>query len=64
MIVLKLVTEESELVDIYELNLLNKRCNLSDSEALDQGFLTAEYSLDFLKFMHNIRYRRYYIVCI
>jgi hypothetical protein len=37
MIIIKLVTEKSELVDICDLNYANRRCNLTDDEAKSQG---------------------------
>mmetsp|Transcript_13667 Transcript_13667/g.13212 ORF Transcript_13667/g.13212 Transcript_13667/m.13212 type:complete len:196 (+) Transcript_13667:221-808(+) len=53
MIIIKLVTEKSELVDICALNYANRRCNLTDDEAKSQGFVTAEFTIEFLQLMHG-----------
>ena len=52
MLTVKRVTEQSELVDIQHLQSENLRKNLLPEEAVAQGFLMAEYSLDFLQTMH------------
>lgn len=50
---IKLVSEEQELTGILDLHLLNLRKNITAAEAFSDGFVTAEYSLEFLKQMHN-----------
>jgi ribosomal protein S18 acetylase RimI-like enzyme len=54
MISIKLIDEEEELAGILRLNNLNLGRNLSDDEAADQGFVTAEYTLEFLSYMNKI----------
>jgi hypothetical protein len=54
MVVLKLVTNEEELKGIQTLQQQNLRKNLSQSEADEQGFLMAEYSIEFLQKMHDV----------
>ena len=46
---IKLASSESELIEIKNLQKINLKGNLSDSEKKTEGFLTAEYSLSFLK---------------
>ncbi len=53
MLTIKRVTKQSELVDIQNLQSENLRKNLLPEEAATQGFLMAEYSLDFLQTMHE-----------
>ena len=53
MVNIKLVTEFDELVGIKTLQAENLYQNISLDEALQQGFLSAEYSLDFLQLMHK-----------
>ena len=48
-ITIKLASSESELIEIKNLQKKNLKGNLSDSEKKTEGFLTAEYSLSFLK---------------
>lgn len=50
---IKLVTKADELEGIHNLHLLNLRKNISLAEASSEGFVTAEYTLDFLKQMHD-----------
>jgi ribosomal protein S18 acetylase RimI-like enzyme len=52
MITIKRVSSKDELNAIAELQHLNLRQNISTEEALGQGFLTAEYSMDVLEGMH------------
>jgi len=54
MIVLKRVTDQTELVGILELQQENLRKNIAAAEAESQGFLTAEYSLEFLTALHQV----------
>lgn len=53
MITIQRVTKDSELGAIRALQSANLRKNLSPIEASEQGFLIAEYSLDFLRQMHE-----------
>lgn len=46
---IKLASTESELFEIKNLQRINLKGNLSESEKKSEGFLTAEYSLSFLK---------------
>tara|TARA_B100000963_G_scaffold349578_1_gene358805 strand:- start:22 stop:582 length:561 start_codon:yes stop_codon:yes gene_type:complete len=46
---IKLASTESELIEIKNLQRTNLKGNLSESEKKSEGFLTAEYSLSFLK---------------
>lgn len=49
----RLVRQESELEAILQLQRQNLRQHLTESEAAGQGFLTAEYSLEYLRRMHR-----------
>jgi hypothetical protein len=53
MINIKQVSEDSELEGIKKLQENNLRRSLSDEEAASQGFVTAEYTMDFLRLMHE-----------
>lgn len=53
MVTIKLVSTQNELKGIQELQQQNLRKNISDTEAAEQGFLMAEYSLAFLQKMHD-----------
>ena len=53
MITIKRVTETAELEGIKLLQQENLKTNLTGEEILAEGFVTAEYSLDFLKIMHE-----------
>ena len=53
MVELKRVTSIAELEGIRQLQAENLRQNITDEEADSQGFLTAAYSIDFLKEMHQ-----------
>lgn len=55
MITTKLASQESELHGIQRLQSKNLRKYLSDAEAADQGFLIAEYSVDYLRQMNRHR---------
>ena len=46
---IKLASTESELFEIKNLQRINLKGNLSESEKKNEGFLTAEYTLSFLK---------------
>jgi ribosomal protein S18 acetylase RimI-like enzyme len=54
MVVVKLVTEQKELEGIRELQEQNLGKHLSAEEASKEGFVTAEYTVDFLKAMHDV----------
>jgi len=49
----RLVHQESELEAILQLQRQNLPQHLTESEAAEQGFLTAEYSLEYLRQMHR-----------
>ncbi len=53
MVKISLVSHTSELEGIKDLQSQNLFKNLSPEEAASQGFLMAEYSLDFLEMMHE-----------
>lgn len=52
-IIIKRVTEPAELAGIQTLQQANLKQHLSATEQATQGFVTAEYSLEFLQAMHN-----------
>jgi ribosomal protein S18 acetylase RimI-like enzyme len=52
-VVIKRVSENDELVGIAQLQALNLKKNIDSETALSQGFLTAEYTLEYLKEMHD-----------
>jgi ribosomal protein S18 acetylase RimI-like enzyme len=52
MITIKRVTEHSELEGIKNLQQENLKMNLTDQESVTEGFVTAEYTMDFLEKMH------------
>ena len=53
MIIIKRVTEFGELEGIRKLQEDNLRKNLSGDEAETEGFVTAEYSIEFLQTLHE-----------
>jgi hypothetical protein len=53
MITIKRVTEHSELEGIKKLQQDNLKKNLGDQEAETEGFVTAEYTMEFLERMHG-----------
>ncbi|OIR07562.1 acetyltransferase (GNAT) family protein [mine drainage metagenome] len=53
MIKIKRVTSDAELEGIKKLQSENLNTNISAEEAQQQGFLSAVYSVEFLKMMHN-----------
>lgn len=53
MVTVELVSSAEQLKGIQELQQQNLRKNLTEKEAEEQGFLMAEYSIDFLQSMHN-----------
>ena len=53
MITIKLVSEESELEGISQLQKLNHYQYIDKPEALSQGYVSAEYPINFLKEMHH-----------
>lgn len=52
--IIKRVSTEDEIVAIKKLQSLNLKSSLSEDEMEAQGFVTAAYSIDFLKEMHDI----------
>jgi hypothetical protein len=52
MVQIQLATSDKELVGILALQQANLRKNVSEEEALSQGFLMAEYDLEFLQALH------------
>jgi ribosomal protein S18 acetylase RimI-like enzyme len=55
MIIIKAVTEHSELEGIKKLQQENLKKTVGDTEALTEGFVTAEYTMEFLERMHSER---------
>ena len=53
MIIIKLVTDASELEGIRKLQEENLKKNLTEAEIETQGFVTAEYSIAFLETLHS-----------
>ena len=51
---LTLVSDEKELEGIKALQTENLRTNISEAEALSQGFLTASYTMEYLRAMNAI----------
>jgi len=49
MVTIELVSSKEQLKGIQALQAANLRKNLTEQEAAEQGFLMAEYSLDFYK---------------
>ena len=54
MVLIKRLDKNDEIAGIRQLQEDNLRRNLSDQEAEEQGFVTAEYSLEFLTTMNEI----------
>ncbi len=52
-VIIKPVTDLSELIGIKDLQAANLRTLISEEEASSQGFLSATYSLEFLEQMHQ-----------
>lgn len=46
------VSSQSEIIGIRDLQELNLKKNISSDEAVDQGFVTASYSIEYLKEMN------------
>lgn len=53
MVTIKRVTDFAELNGIKKLQEENLKKNLTDSEAASEGFVTAEYSMEFLEMLHQ-----------
>ncbi len=53
MIEIKLTETDKELIGIRALQESNLHRNLSIEEASEEGFVTASYTLEFLKYMHE-----------
>jgi len=54
MIVIKQVTDFSELEGIRNLQEVNLKRNLTEEEAVLEGFVTAEYTIEFLARLHQL----------
>lgn len=54
MLIPSLVTNRNELIQILELQKLNLKQNLSETEKYAQGFVTLEHSLTMLEQMHAL----------
>lgn len=52
--VIKRVTDKEEIKGIKALQTSNLKSNLTEAEMMQEGFLTASYSLEFLEQMHHI----------
>lgn len=52
MVQIKLVSSDDEILQIKELQTKNLRQYISDEEAASQGFLTASYTIEYLKAMN------------
>ncbi|MBM3413175.1 MAG: GNAT family N-acetyltransferase [Bacteroidetes bacterium] len=48
------VTSQSEIIDIRDLQALNLKQNITYEEATVQGFLTAEYTINYLEEMNSV----------
>lgn len=53
MVTIKLVSTQDELKGIQQLQQQNLRKNITDTEAAEQGFLMAEYNVEFLQKIHD-----------
>ena len=53
MVQIKLVSSDDEILQIKELQTNNLRQYISDEEAASQGFLTASYTIEYLKAMNT-----------
>jgi len=53
-VLIKRVTDLEELIGIKDLQALNLKKNIDSETALTQGFLTAEYTLEYLNAMHDV----------
>jgi ribosomal protein S18 acetylase RimI-like enzyme len=53
MIIIKRVTDHAELEGIKKLQQENLKINLTEEDAAGQGFVTAEYTMNFLEKMHG-----------
>lgn len=52
--VIKRVTDKEEISGIKALQTSNLKSNLTEAEMIQEGFLTASYSLEFLDQMHQL----------
>jgi ribosomal protein S18 acetylase RimI-like enzyme len=48
------VSGPSEIIGIRDLQVLNLRQNITAEEAIEQGFLTAAYTIDYLQEMNSV----------
>jgi ribosomal protein S18 acetylase RimI-like enzyme len=53
MVEIQLAKTSEELIEVLELQQANLRKNISEEEAATQGFLMAEYDLDFLEMLQK-----------
>ncbi|HVE61655.1 MAG TPA: GNAT family N-acetyltransferase [Chitinophagaceae bacterium] len=54
MLEVAIVNTEDELAQIYKLNQINLKQNLSETEKEEEGFVSWLYSMDLLKKMHQL----------
>jgi len=52
-VTITLVTNHGELVGIRDLQVLNLRKNIDAATAVSDGFLTAEYTIEYIQQMHD-----------
>lgn len=52
--VIKRVTDQAEIIGIKALQNSNLKSSLTEAEMIQEGFLTASYSLEFLEQMHQL----------
>lgn len=48
------VSSPSEIIGISDLQSLNLKQNITDGEAIEQGFLTAAYTIEYLQEMNSV----------
>jgi len=48
------VSSPGEIIGIRDLQSLNLRQNITAEEAIDQGFLTAAYTIEYLQEMNSV----------
>jgi ribosomal protein S18 acetylase RimI-like enzyme len=48
------VSSPGEIIGIRDLQTLNLKQNITDEEAIDQGFLTAAYTIDYLHELNSV----------
>jgi hypothetical protein len=50
---IKRVTDKNELLQVSRLQIMNLKKNITEEAALTDGFLTAEYTMEYLQQMHD-----------